>query len=77
MNYYDRIGVAQGDVLGTTLDEMDLSIRTYNCLKRYGLFTLKQILDMGEAKLRTVRNLGEKSIQELKDKVKEYGHQLT
>ena len=46
MNYYDRIGVAQGDVLGTTLDEMDLSIRTYNCLKRYGLFTLKQILDM-------------------------------
>lgn len=47
------------------LEDLDFSVRTYNCLKRYGVNTLEQLKDMSFNELKRVRNLGNKSIKEI------------
>lgn len=57
---------------GTTIEDMDLSFRTYNCLRRAGIRTLNDLLDYarnnGEYGLQRIRNLGRKSVAELYEK---------
>jgi len=53
-----------------TIDDMELSVRATNCLKREHIETLEQLLNYREDELLQIRNFGQKSIQEVKDKVK-------
>ena len=59
--------------LETPIEELDLSVRAYNCLKRAGKHTLQDLTDMTEGEIMKIRNLGKKSLKEVLDKVKELG----
>lgn len=54
-----------------TLEELDLSVRTYNCLKHSGINTVGDILNMNDDALRNIRNLGIRSYEEVKSKMKD------
>lgn len=59
-----------------TLEDLDLSVRSYNCLKRNGLKTVQELCNMKESELMTVRNLGKKSQKEILDKLHSFGLSL-
>jgi DNA-directed RNA polymerase subunit alpha len=52
-------------IYDTPIEDLDLSVRAYNCLKRSNITRVGQILSMNEEDLLAVRNFGEKSLQEL------------
>lgn len=56
-------------VYETPIEELDLSVRAYNCLKRSNITRVGQVLSMNEDDLLGVRNFGEKSLQELREKL--------
>jgi len=58
-------------VLDTTIEELELSVRSSNCLKRAGINTVGELIERTEDDLMKVRNLGKKSLQEIKNKLKE------
>ncbi len=60
-------------LLAKPIEELDLSIRSYNCLRRNGKDTVRDIVEMTEDELKGVRNLGMKSLVEIKAKLTEYG----
>ena len=62
--------------LDTPIEELDLSVRAYNCLKRQGVNTIGQLTECTENDLMNVRNFGAKSIEEVKDKLIEMGLNL-
>ena len=59
--------------LETSIDDLDLSVRAYNCLKRAGILTLHDLVDKSENEMVKIRNLGKKSLKEVIDKVKDMG----
>ena len=61
------------DGYDTPIEELELSVRAYNCLKRSGLTTVGAILERSEEELLALRNFGEKSYEELRDKLVEHG----
>jgi len=63
-------------VLEMTIEELDLSVRSYNCLKRAGINSVEELTDKNEDDMMKVRNLGKKSLQEVKDKLGELGQSL-
>ena len=56
-----------------TIEELDLSVRSYNCLKRAGINTVQELNNKSEADMMRVRNLGRKSLEEVKNKLTELG----
>jgi DNA-directed RNA polymerase subunit alpha len=58
-------------VLDTPIEELDLSVRSYNCLKRQGVNTIGQLTECSEQDLLNIRNFGAKSIEEVKDKLQQ------
>ena len=52
-------------VLETTIEELDLSVRSYNCLKRAGINTVQDLITRSESDMMKVRNLGRKSLEEV------------
>ena len=52
-----------------TIEELDLSVRSYNCLKRAGINTIQELTNKSEAEMIKVRNLGRKSLEEVKPKL--------
>lgn len=60
-------------ILETSIDDLDFSVRAYNCLKRANILTLKDLVDKSENEMMKIRNLGKKSLKEVMDKVKEMG----
>jgi DNA-directed RNA polymerase subunit alpha len=60
-------------VLETSIDDLDLSVRSYNCLKRQGINSVGQLVECSEADLLNIRNFGAKSIEEVKDKLQQMG----
>jgi DNA-directed RNA polymerase subunit alpha len=58
-------------VLDTPIEELDLSVRSYNCLKRQGVNTVGQLTECSEGDLLNIRNFGAKSIEEVKDKLQQ------
>jgi DNA-directed RNA polymerase subunit alpha len=56
-------------VYDTPIEELDLSVRAYNCLKRSNITKVGQVLSMNEEDLLGVRNFGEKSLQELRERL--------
>ena len=57
----------------TMIEALELSVRSYNCLKRAGIATVDELTQKTEEEMIHVRNLGKKSLQEVKDKIKELG----
>ncbi len=56
-------------VLEMTIEELDLSVRSYNCLKRAGINTVEELAEKSEDDMMKVRNLGKKSMEEVKQKL--------
>ena len=76
-----EIGPAPVDaVLSTELampiEDLDLSVRSYNCLKREGINTVSELVALSEMQLMNIRNFGQKSVDEVKDKLTEMGLSL-
>ena len=59
--------------LETSIEDLDFSVRAYNCLKRAGIHTMQDLIDKREVDVTKIRNLGKKSLKEVLDKVKEMG----
>ena len=62
-----------GDIL---IDELELSVRSYNCLKRAGVETIGQLVTKSESELSAIPNFGQKSIEEVIETLKDRGYQL-
>ena len=63
-------------VLEMNIDELELSVRSYNCLKRAGINTVEELCNRTSEDMMKVRNLGRKSLEEVLAKLKELGLQL-
>ena len=63
-------------VLEMSIDELELSVRSYNCLKRAGINTVEELTNKTSEDMMKVRNLGRKSLEEVLAKLKELGLQL-
>ena len=59
--------------LETPIEEIEFSVRAYNCLKRAGINTMQDLIDKRESEVNKIRNLGKKSLKEVIDKVKDMG----
>jgi DNA-directed RNA polymerase subunit alpha len=62
------------DRYNTPIEDLNLSVRAYNCLKRSGLMTVGQVLEKTEDELLALRNFGRKSYDELRDRLIELGY---
>ena len=60
-------------MLEMTIEKLDLSVRSYNCLKRAGINTVKELTDRTVSDMMKVRNLGQKSLEEIKLKLNDLG----
>ncbi|MFD2830830.1 DNA-directed RNA polymerase subunit alpha [Corticicoccus populi] len=60
-------------VLEMSIEELDLSVRSYNCLKRAGINSVQELTDKSEPDMMKVRNLGRKSLEEVKFKLEDLG----
>jgi DNA-directed RNA polymerase subunit alpha len=63
----------QTGVLAKPIEDMDLTVRSYNCLKREGVTTVGELVQKAEDDLLEIRNFGQKSIDEVKAKLEEMG----
>lgn len=59
--------------LETPIEEIEFSVRAYNCLKRAGIHTIQDLVSKKEVEVTKIRNLGKKSLKEVIDKVREIG----
>ncbi len=64
-------------VLEMSIDELELSVRSYNCLKRAGINTVEELTNRTSEDMMKVRNLGRKSLEEVLGKLKELGLELS
>jgi DNA-directed RNA polymerase subunit alpha len=62
--------------LSMPIEDLDLSVRSYNCLKREGINTVSELVALSETQLMNIRNFGQKSVDEVKDKLVELGLSL-
>ena len=67
---------AKEKVLDLTIDELDLSVRSFNCLKRAGINTVEDLINKSEMDMMKVRNLGRKSLEEVIAKLASFGFAL-
>ena len=63
-------------VLEITIEELDLSVRSYNCLKRANINTVQELIERDEEDMMKVRNLGRKSLEEVQQKLAALGLSL-
>ena len=63
-------------VLEMTIEELDLAVRSFNCLKRAGINTVEDLINKSEDDMMKVRNLGRKSLEEVVEKLNSLGFQL-
>ena len=64
-------------ILVMTIEELDLSVRSFNCLKRAGINTVEDLISKSEEEMMKVRNLGKKSFDEVKEKLQSLGFDLS
>ena len=72
----ERPEVKKEKVLEMTIEELDLSVRSFNCLKRAGIDTVEDLIDRTEEDMMKVRNLGRKSLEEVIQKLNSLGLSL-
>ena len=71
------VGVEEDNAeLDKQIEQLDLSVRSYNCLKRAGIHSVRQLVEFSENDLLNIRNFGVKSIEEVKDKLETMGLSL-
>ena len=63
----------KGKVLEMTIEELELSVRAYNCLKRAGINSVAELVQRNQEDMMKVRNLGRKSLEEVEQKLQELG----
>ena len=63
-------------VLEMSIEELELSVRSYNCLRRADIHTVEQLIEKTEDEISKVRNLGKKSLNEIKKRLAEIGLSL-
>ena len=68
---------SKNKVLEMTIDELELSVRSFNCLKRAGINTVDDLINRSEEDMLKVRNLGKKSFEEVKSKLNSLGLDLS
>ena len=69
----EKGGISRDSYLRMTIEELDLSVRSYNCLKRAGINTVGDLVEKTFDDMMKVRNLGRKSLEEVERKLKELG----
>ena len=69
----ERPEVKKEKVLEMTIEELDLSVRSFNCLKRAGIDTVEDLINRTEEDMIKVRNLGRKSLEEVIQKLTSLG----
>jgi DNA-directed RNA polymerase subunit alpha len=69
---FEEAGAPASRARDIKIDDLDFSNRTYNCLKRQGIETLEELKNYSEEELMNIRNFGQKSLDEVKDKLNEY-----
>ena len=69
----DVNGESPKNMQSMAIEDLDLSVRSYNCLKRAGIQTVEELTQRSEEEMMKVRNLGKKSLKEVKDKIYELG----
>ncbi|MBR3836969.1 MAG: DNA-directed RNA polymerase subunit alpha [Clostridia bacterium] len=72
----DREEVVKEKVLEMTIEELDMSVRAFNCLKRAGINTVEDLINRSEEDMIKVRNLGKKSLEEVIQKLQSLGFEL-
>ena len=63
----------QKKLLEKSIEELDFSVRSYNCLKKSNINTFGEIVNKTEEEIMSIKNLGKKSFEEIKEKVKDFG----
>lgn len=63
-------------ILDKTIEELDFSVRSYNCLKKSGINTLRDLISYSPEEVIKIKNLGKKSLDEIKEKINKYGFTL-
>ena len=63
-------------ILEMTIEELDLSVRSFNCLKRAGINTVNDLIEKSEEEMMKVRNLGKKSFDEVREKLASLGFEM-
>ncbi len=72
----DREEVVKEKALEMTIEELDMSVRAFNCLKRAGINTVEDLINRSEEDMIKVRNLGKKSLEEVIQKLQSLGFEL-
>jgi DNA-directed RNA polymerase subunit alpha len=72
----ERESEQSSQTLEMQIEDLDLSVRSYNCLKRAGIHTVQELTQKTEEDMMKVRNLGKKSLKEVKQKLEDLGHSL-
>ena len=72
----DRQETIKERVLEMTIEELDMSVRSFNCLKRAGIDTVEDLVNKTEDEMIKVRNLGKKSLEEVIQKLRSLGLDL-
>ncbi len=72
----DKGSTEKEKVLDMTIEELDLSVRSFNCLKRAGINTVEDLIEKSEEDMMKVRNLGRKSLEEVIAKLDSFGYTL-
>jgi DNA-directed RNA polymerase subunit alpha len=67
---------AEDEKVNMKIDELDLTVRSYNCLKKAGIETVGELSKLGLNELLKIKNLGRKSLDEIIDKMKELGYDI-
>ena len=67
------VELAASNELSTPIEDLDLTVRSYNCLKREGINTVSELIALSEDQLMNIRNFGSKSVDEVRDKLTSMG----
>ena len=76
VGFNETANTTQEKVLEMTIEDMDLSMRAYNCLKRAGIHTVAELVQKNQEEMMKVRNLGKKSLEEVEQKLAALGLNL-
>ena len=68
---------SESSVEDMKIEELDFTVRSYNCLKKAGVNTISDLTSMSYNELLKIKNLGKKSLNEIIDKMKELGYDLS
>lgn len=69
----ENVHDVNGKAINMSIDDLDLTVRSYNCLKRAGISTVEELTQKSEDEMSRVRNLGKKSLKEVKEKLTSLG----